>query len=305
MSGDPSVDTAMGKAPSFLWGAATVIAAAAAWGMSGIFIAFITQASPASATGLAFWRDLFGCISLTAVTLATGPRNLKIQKADLSWVLAMGAGLGLFHILYNQSIILNGAAVTTVMQAAMPAVVAISAFFLWQEPVTRTMVFSMGVIFSGTVLASGLDLADLEGTPGTGIVVGFVVPVFYAVWTLCGKRIVPVYGATACLAVAFGIASLMLLPLQPFVAQPFPLNWTVVSAFAGLIGLSTFGAFSLYMTGLKYVQAGVAAILVMSEILFAGVYAWFLLGERLNTVQILGACLVMAGVVLLSVKPGR
>jgi drug/metabolite transporter (DMT)-like permease len=58
----------------------------------------------------------------------------------------------------------------------------------------------------------------------------------------------------------------------------------------------------MYLQGMKYIQAGIASILVMSEILFAGVYAWFLLGERLKLVQMLGALFVMAGVVWLSVK---
>jgi drug/metabolite transporter (DMT)-like permease len=97
----------------------------------------------------------------------------------------------------------------------------------------------------------------------------------------------------------------MLLPLQPFTPQPFPLNSTVGSAFFGLIAVSTFGAFTLYLMGMKYIQAGVASILVMSEILFAGVYAWFLLGERLTPVQILGTVLVIAGVVWLSSRRNR
>ena len=50
------------------------------------------------------------------------------------------------------------------------------------------------------------------------------------------------------------------------------------------------------------VVKGYKAILVMSEILFAGVYAWFLLGERLAPVQMLGTLFVIAGVAWLSVK---
>ena len=283
-------------------GAFAVIASAAAWGMSGIFITIIANESQASSIGLAFWRDLLGCITFLVFTLFTHPKNLRIHKKDLAWIISMGAGLGSFHILYNQSILLNGTAVTTVQQAAMPAVVCIAALYLWKEALTREKIISMGIIFLGTTMASGLDIFDLEKTNITGLTVGFTVPFFYAAWTLLGKRVVPIYGATASLAVAFGIASLMLLPLQPFVAQPFPLTPAIVSAFCGLILLSTFGGFFLYMTALKYIQAGVAATLVMSEILFAGSYAFFFLGEGLTMVQLLGAALVIAGVVWLSYK---
>ncbi len=290
------------KMNTSLLGAAAVIASASAWGMSGIFITIIVNESGASSIGLAFWRDLLGCVTLLVFTLLSHPKNLKIDKKDLPWIIGMGAGLGSFHIFYNQSIIINGAAITTVQQAAMPAVVSIAALYLWKEVLTREKIISMALIFLGTALASGLNLFDLEKTNMEGLTLGFIVPFFYASWTLCGKRVVPIYGATASLAIGFGIASLMLLPMQPFVSQPFPLNPTIIAAFCGLIAVSTFGAFSLYMIGLKYIQAGVASILVMSEILFAGVYAFFLLGERLGEIQIFGAALVIAGVAWLSYK---
>jgi drug/metabolite transporter (DMT)-like permease len=290
------------KINTSLLGAAAVIAAAAAWGMSGIFITIIVRASHASAVGLAFWRDLFGCATLLGFTLLTRPENLKVTKKDLPWMIGLGAGLGAFHIFYNQSILLNGAAITTIQQAAMPAVVTIAALFIWQEALTRDKIISMGIIFAGTVMASGLDLFDMKNNNMAGLTVGFGVPLLHAVWTLCGKRLVPVYGATATLAVGFGIASLMLLPLQPFSAQPFPLNTTTVAAFCGLIAISTFGAFSLYLIGLKYLQAGVVAILVMTEILFAGGYAFFLLGERLSRIQIFGTVLIITGVLWLTYK---
>jgi drug/metabolite transporter (DMT)-like permease len=44
----------------------------------------------------------------------------------------------------------------------------------------------------------------------------------------------------------------------------------------------------------------VASILAMSEIAFVAAYAYILLGERLTVSQILGAVLVVGGVLLLS-----
>ncbi len=145
----------------------------------------------------------------------------------------MGFFLGLFHILYNQSVMHNGAAMTTVMQAAIPTVVVIVAFYLWKEALTLVKIGSMLFVFIGTFLAS-----------------------------------------------------LILLPLQPFTRQPFPLNPTMLYAFWGLIAISTIGAFTLHLLGVKYIQVGIASILVMSELLFGCVYAFFLLGERLSIIQI-------------------
>lgn len=286
-------------------GAALVILAAAFWGLSGIFVTIILKNSPGTPVSLAFWRDTAAFASLFVFTLFTHPENLKIERKDIPCLVGMGFFLGAFHIFYNQSVVLNGAAVTTVLQAAMPGVVTVAAFYLWKEALTRAKIGSMIIIFIGTALASGIDLFSLEQTNTAGLMAGFTVPFFYAGWSLCGKNMVAKYGATASLAIAFGVASVMLLPLQPFTPQPLPLNPVIGMAFFGLIAISTFGAFTLYLMGMKYIEAGVASILVMSEILFAGVYAWFLLGERLTFVQMAGAVLVITGVVWLSYRQNR
>jgi len=286
-------------------GAVLVIAAASAWGMSGIFVTIILENSNGTSVSLAFWRDTAAFITLFLFTLLTRPRNLRIERKDLPWLVVMGFFLGGFHIFYNESVVLNGAAVTTVMQAAMPAVVTVAAFYLWKEELTRAKMVSMILIFMGTALASGINFFSLKQTNTAGLMAGFIVPFLYAGWILCGKNMVSKYGATACLAIAFGVASIILLPLQPFTSQPFPLNLTMVSAFCGLIAISTFGAFTLYLMGMKYIQAGIASILSMSEILFAGVYAWFLLGERLTPVQGVGTLLVITGVVWLSYRQSK
>ena len=160
----------------------------------------------------------------------------------------------------------------------------------------------MIIIFAGTAMASGINVFSLEHTNTAGLMAGFTVPLFYAGWSLCGKNLVSKYGATACLTIAFGVASIMLLPFQPFTSHPLPLNPIIIFAFCVLIIISTFGAFTLYLISMKYIQVGTASILVMSEILFAGVYAWFLLGERLTSVQVVGTLLVISGVAWLSVK---
>ena len=281
-------------------GAALVVTAAAAWGMSGIFVTIILKNSEGTSVSLAFWRDLAAFITLLLFTILTNPRNLKIERKDLPWLIAMGFFLGGFHIFYNKSVMLNGAAVTTVLQAAMPAVVTMSAFYLWKEELTREKIVSMIIIFVGTVMASGINVFALEQTNTAGLMAGFTVPLFYAGWSLCGKNLVSKYGATACLTIAFGVASVMLLPFQPFTSHPMPLNQTIVFTFCGLVAISTFGAFTLYLLGMKYIQAGTASIFVMSEILFAGAYAWFLLGERLTLVQVLGSLLVISGVAWLA-----
>ena len=297
--GNPGFKKSSPKSAPVLIGYATVITAAAFWGASGVFVKLIADNEAVSATALAFWRDFatFSCLLLLG--LATIPGKISIKRSDWRDMAGMGASLGAFHIFYNLSIMLNGAAVTTIQQAIMPIIVTIVARYLWQEALTLRKIMAILLAFAGAVLVAGL--ADIKSGSFTlsGLLLGFSVPCLYAAWNLFGKKVRMQYNSLVVLIFAFGIASMLLLPLQFFVPQPWPLQPTTWLWFAGLIGLSTLSAFFLYAVGIGRLQASIASILLMSEIAFAVFYAYLLLGERLMMPQILGAILVVTGVLQL------
>jgi len=284
---------------SSLVGYLAVLAAGALWGTSGIFVKLIVDSSNVSATALAFWRDISTFTVLVAGGLLFNRRQLIVKRADLPWLAGMGISLGIFHVFWNLGVVLNGAAVTTVQQAAMPAIVAIVAWFIWQEPLTWRKIMAIVLTFVGTVLVSGMaELGQVELTT-SGLLVGLGVPIFYAGWSLFGKKLRSGYDALVVLTYAFGFATLVLLPLQFYITQPFPVPSITYVWFAGLIFGATLGGFVTYLFSLGRLQASVASILAMSEIAFVAVYAYFLLGERMTVTQILGTVLVVFGVVIL------
>ncbi len=104
-----------------------MIFATACWGLSGIFVKLIIQNSFMSPTALAFWRNFAAFLVLFVYLRVKNKSKLKIKAKNLPGLIGMGISLGIFHIFYNTSIILNGVAVSTVLQAAMPAFVSIFA----------------------------------------------------------------------------------------------------------------------------------------------------------------------------------
>ena len=277
-------------------GYAAVVAAAACWGTAGVFIKLISANQTVSAIALAFWRDTATFICLLLVGLMTMPGKLRLQRSDWGLMAGMGASLGLFHILYNVGIMFNGAAVTTVQQAVMPAIVTIAARYLWQEKLTGRKMLALVSAFAGTVLVAGLTDLKASGLTLSGLLTGLSVPCLYAGWNLFGKRLRMQYDALVVLVFAFGIAAVLLLPLQFFTSQPWPVPPLSRFWFTCLIVVSTLAAFYLYAVGIGRLQAGIASIVLMSEIAFAVFYAYLFLQERLTMSQIAGAVLVVGGV---------
>ena len=286
-------------------GYVAVLLATAFWGTSGLFVKLILAESEVSALALAFWRDLTTFVILLIGMLLCRPAALRVQRRDLKWLAALGGSLGIFHVFWNLAVSLNGAAVATVQQAAMPAIVAVVAWLIWREPLTRRKVAAVLLTFVGTVLVSGTDALGQVDTSLPGLLVGLGTPLTYAAWNILGKRARADHGPFTVLTFAFGFGALVLLPLQPFTPRPWPVSPRALLWFSGLIGVATIIGFSIYTFGLGRLQASVASILAMAEIPIVAVYAYVLLGERLTGGQFLGSVLVVVGVLMLSRRKGE
>ncbi len=282
-----------------------VLVATACWGTSGIWVQFIVATSGVSALALAFWRDLVTFLVLFLGLRVLRPDWLRTKRRDLKWLVGLGVTLGIFHVFWNLGVLLNGPAVATVQQAAMPAIVAIFAWLIWKEPLTRRKWLAILLTFVGTVGASGVEVLGQADITAGGFLVGLGIPFAYAGWNLFGKHVRGDYNPATTLTYAFGFGALALLPFQVLTPQPWPVSAEALLWFAGLIGVATLAAFSLYTFALGRLQASVAGILAMAEIPIVAVYAYFLLNQRMSPDQIIGAALVVAGVVLLSWSKGR
>ncbi len=281
-------------------GTLAVLLATACWATSGLFVKLILSNQQVSALALAFWRDLSTFLVLLVGLRVLRPSWLRVEQEDLLWLAGLGASIGTFHIFWNLAVFLNGAAVATVQQAAMPAVVAISAWIIWREPLTGRKILAIVLTFVGTVLVCGVSVLGEADLTVSGFLVGLGLPIFYAAWNLFVKRVGAGYHPFTTLTYGFGFAALVLLPIQFFTPQPQDVPPSTLLYFAGLIGIATIGGFSVYTFALGRLQASIASILAMVEIPLVGVYAYLLLHERMTVDQILGSILVVGGVLMLS-----
>ncbi len=277
-----------------------VLLATACWGSSGIWVQFVVDASGISALALAFWRDMATFLVLFLGLRLFRPAWLRVNSHDLKWLVGLGVSLGIFHVFWNLGVLLNGPAVATVQQAAMPAIVAIFAWLIWKEPLTRRKWLAILLTFIGTVGVSGVDVLGQADITLGGFLVGLGIPLMYAGWNLFGKRVRGDYNPATTLTYGFGFGALALLPFQFFTPQPWPVSGEAFLWFAGLISIATLLAFLLYTFALGRLQASVAGILAMAEIPIVAVYAYVLLNDRMSLDQVVGAALVIAGVLILS-----
>lgn len=287
-------------------GVLMVIAATVVWSTSGIFISLVVRNWDISAVSLAFWRDLSTFITLLIGVAIARPTLLRVKRKDLPWLLAMGAiSIGFFHVLWNTAVLLNGASVSTVIQCNAPVFVTIMAWIIFKEALTKRKIIAVALAVIGTVLISGILGMSAIQISSLGVVAALFSAIFYGSFSLFGKKLTGDYNPWTILLYIFGFASLTLLPFQLFNPSPFPYQAPALFYFIGLILIATISGFAIYTTALAHMQASIAAITATSEVVFAAVLAYFILGERMDVWQILGAVLIVIGVILVSLPNGN
>jgi uncharacterized membrane protein len=132
-------------------------------------------------------------------------------------------------------------------------------------------------------------------------------PVLWAISIHLDKYLVSRYFAQSSVAVLLvftALLGLLLLPpiwlFRPAVTE-LPIGSMAVIAFSGLLYMT---AIFFYLQALQSEEASVVAPFFQAAPLFGYVLAYFVLGERLSTMQMLGGGLIVAGGALLSIGLG-
>jgi DME family drug/metabolite transporter len=282
-------------------GLALVVLATACWSTSGIFINLIVDHSGITPVGLAFWRDIGSFSALLVGLLVLRREWLRVRREDLPWLLVMGAfSIGFFHVMWNTAVTTLGASVATVIQSNAPIFVTVMAWVFWKEPLTWRKVAAIVLAVVGTILIARLDQTGMTDITVGGVLIGLAAAVAYGSFSLFGKKLGGSYSPWTMLVYVFGMASVVLFPFQFKSSSPFREPPTVLLNYLALVGVTTLLGFGLYTTGLKRLHASVASITANTEVPFAAALAYLILGERLDGWQMLGAALIILGVVLIS-----
>ncbi len=278
-----------------------VVFASICWGSSGVFIFNIVEKGGLTAVGLAFWRDLVSSLVLLAGLLIVNPKLLRVKKEDLPWLIGMGViSIGIFHIFWNIAVLRLGASLATVIQSNAPIFVTFMAWVLFKEELSFRKIVAIAAAVGGTVLAAGMiGNWDLQ-IDSAAIWIGLGSAFTYGTLSLFGKKLVGEYNSWTITFYIFLIGTITIFLFQGGRPEPWPIGSGILPWMLGFVLMSTILGFGLYTKALSLLPASVAAIISTAEILSAAIFSSIFLGERLGIWQILGAALIIMGVVLVS-----
>jgi drug/metabolite transporter (DMT)-like permease len=291
------------------------------WSTTAIFIRYLTEHQMPPLV-LAFWRDVLVAAALFVALSISRPGFLRPLQPHLPFFILYGLVLMAFNATWTVSVALNGAAVSTVLAYSSPAITALIGWRLWREPLGPIKVAAVLLSLVGCVFVSGAHDPDVWDLNPAGIIVGLISGLMFAAYSIFGKessrRGVNTWSAlmvTFAFAAFFFILLIQLplgnwMPVLGRIGSGRDLFWLGrdLTGWAILIILAwgpTIGGYGLYTLSLSYLPASVANLIASLEPTLTAALAFLFLGERLTPTQLIGAAMVLTGVVLLRVDSLR
>jgi drug/metabolite transporter (DMT)-like permease len=278
-----------------------VVVSAACFATLGILQrwAYAAGAEPMSLLAVRF--ALAGAV-MAAMQALRDPKSLRVSGGDLLRFAAMSlTGYGAASLCYAYAVGIIGPSVTTVLLYTYPAIVSVIGWLFLSERLPPRRIAAVALTFAGCALAAGVIGAGSRLAP-LGIALGLGAGLGYAVFNVLSFRTMRRTPRLTLMAYTFTFSAVEMAVAAavsgtiPSVARWAPSAWAVVAL---MVAVPTFAAIMLYLGGVQRMGAPRAAVVSTLELPFAVVFASLAFpSEQLRPIQLLGAVVVLAGVVL-------
>jgi len=286
------------------------LAAGALFGVNGS-VAKVALSSGLSSLRLTEARCAGACLGLMLFAYARDRSSLRIRRDEVFRLALFGiGGVALVQLFYFLAIHRLAIGVALLIQYLGPLLVAIYARTFAHEQVRRRIWAALGLSLTG--LALMVELWKGIALDGLGVAFALISAVIFAAYLLLAEFEVKQRDAVSLMAWGFLFATLFWTVAQPWWSFPAGRVGRTVSLQGHLaswhlpvwalvlwvIVLGSIVPFSLIVGALRHISATRVGIAAMVEPVVATVVAWAWLRETLSPVQLAGAFVVLAAILL-------
>jgi drug/metabolite transporter (DMT)-like permease len=285
---------------------------------AAIFIRYAQEYAPSLV--IAAYRLTLAAVLLAPVALTQKRAELgALRRGELVLGLLSGVFLAFHFATWITSLEYTTVASSVVLVTTTPLWVALLSPLTLKEPLTRPVLFGMGLALVGGVIVGVSDacswgaggfscpsLTDtLRGSAFLGDLLALAGAIMAAAYILIGRRLRAKMSLISYIFVVYSMAALVLILLakaagQPFTGYPSPayLWFALLALVPQLLGHSSFN------WALRYVSAAYVSITLLGEPIGSTILAYFFLEETPTILKIFGAILILSGIYLASQDAG-
>jgi len=264
--------------------------------------AILVRLSSAPSTVAAFYRVLFTTLPLVPIAVYSYRDQFrKIGRRDFGFAVLSGLALALHFGAWFESLTWTSVAASVTIVQSQPVFVAIGAWALLSERVTRRMTMGIVVAVVGIIAMSVSDL--LGGVVGADPLLGNSLALFGALmaagYVLAGRSLRQRIALIPYVVVVYSVCTVVLLGIVLLQGSPLggypPREWLI---FAGLaIGPGLLGH-TVINWSLAHLESSVVSVSLLGEPVGATILAALFLAEIPTLYTVAGGVVVLAGITL-------
>ena len=274
------------------------------WGAAGFFVRSLTEAGLTNVTITCLRMLLAGLINAVIIVFYK-PSLFRIDKKDLIFFALCGViGMGILNVLYNLSVLKGSLVLAAVLLGLSPIFVLFGAVLVLHEPITMVKSISVILAIVGCAMVSGLFDGGKTNVNLIAVIAGLGAAVFYAANGVLSKKIADKnyhFLTTSFYCSIF--AGLSLVPFSQWHQTGSILigaNCTPLIILLLHVILTSVFPYAIYFLGMKYLEAGKAAILASGQPASAMVFGLVLYNEVPTVLGIIGLVFCILSIVLLN-----
>ena len=271
----------------------------------------VTLSSGIDSLSLVLLRCAGALVCFFVLVLAIEPSRLRVARREWPLLLIYGVvGIAMVQWLYFVAIARLPVGVALLLEFTAPVLVALWARFVQHQDLGRRLWLALALALGGLSLVAqvwqGIEL-DL-----IGVFAGMGAALSLATYYIAGARAVTGRDTVSLAMWAFVVATVFWTIVHPWWTVP----WSTLGQSVSLTGalddvsvpvwslviwivvLGTVAPFLCVIGALRHLPTTSAGIVGMVEPVMAGLVAWIWLGESLAALQVVGALVVLWGVVL-------
>jgi drug/metabolite transporter (DMT)-like permease len=270
------------------------------------------------------WRFLIGATAAWVWVAFSARRRAAVRSLPRRQLL-VALGLGALYTgnagTYYAGIEIIPAALAGVLVYLYPIFVALLSLRFATRLAGRRPWFALGLALVGVVLAlGGIDVS--QGVPWDGLLLVLASAAIYSVWIVLSARLsgerrdrlgheappdsAPAHDAAVTTAVMMAASASVFTILSIAAGTPPDPAETPAAAWPYLLGIGLVASFLAIQTlyaGTKRLGAAQAALVSTTEPVFIVVLAFVFLDQRLEPIQLVGAALILLGVIIAQTGP--
>jgi drug/metabolite transporter (DMT)-like permease len=265
---------------------------------------------------IAAWRLSLATLILSPIALTRNRAELRrLHSGEIKLGLLSGFFLAMHFATWISSLEYTSVASSVVFVSTAPLWVAMLSPVLLKEPLTRPILYGMGLAFMGGVIVGLSDSCNLgssglacppfsefiQGRAFLGDLLALVGAWMAAGYLIIGRRLRISISLVPYIFIVYGMAALVLIGIMLILGQSvvgYPpqvyVMFLALAVIPQLLGHSTFN------WALGYLSAAYVSITLLGEPIGSALLAYFFLDEIPEPLMIFGAILILVGIYIAS-----